>query len=222
MQDTEFDFNLLIAAMGELAMRSLATLVPVFFALFASGLAVDYYFAEYSFAGLFAGVLQFVISYFLVKGLARHSGLLSEGDAGPGFAAYFGVSFVIGLGTTVGFLLLVLPGFFLAVRWMLAFPFLFSGETYEGSNGAIGSSWEMTRAVFWKLLAGYIVSIVLFAISLYAYYMYGSVFDQTIGLIWLGVANLASAASTIYMLVLAFASFLLLRGDNEELARIFA
>ena len=85
MQDTEFDFNLLIAAMGELAMRSLATLVPVFFALFASGLAVDYYFAEYSFAGLFAGVLQFVISYFLVKGLARHSGLLSEGDAAPGF-----------------------------------------------------------------------------------------------------------------------------------------
>jgi hypothetical protein len=41
-------------------------------------------------------------------------------------------------------------------------------------------------------------------------------------LMWIGVANLASATSTIYMLVLGFASFLLLRNDDEELARIFA
>jgi hypothetical protein len=157
-----------------------------------------------------------------VKGLAQHSGLLAEGEEGPGFGSYFGMSFVIGLGTSVGYLLLVLPGIFLSIRWMLAFPFLFSGKTYEGSDGAIGSSWAMTGPVFWKLLAGYIVSIVFTAIGIYAYVLYAGAFDPTMKHVWLAVAAIANAASTIYMLVLAFASFLLLRNDNEELARIFA
>lgn len=222
MQDTEFDFNVLIDAMGELARRSLATLVPVFLALVAVSLTVDFYFAEYALASFFVAVIQFVISYFLAKGLARHSGLLAEGDEGPGFWAYFGVSFVIGLGTSVGYLLLVLPGIFLSVRWMLAFPFLFSGETYDGSTGSISSSWAMTGPVFWKLLAAYIVSIVLLAISMYAYYLYASTLDPATEFVWLSVANVASAASTIYMLVLGFAAFLSLRTDKEELERIFA
>lgn len=222
MQDRELDFNVLIDAMGELARRSLVTLVPVFVALVALGLTVDFYYADYSIASLFVGVAQLVISYFLMKGLARHSGLLAEGEEGPGFMAYFGVSLAIGLGTALGFLLLVLPGIFLSVRWMLAFPFLFSGETYEGSSGSISSSWEMTRPVFWKLLAGYIVSIVFLAISLYAYYHYAIALDRTTELVWLSVANVAGAASTIYMLVLGFAAFLVLRTDREELERVFA
>jgi hypothetical protein len=39
MQEREFDFNLLIGAMGELALRSLATLIPVLLALVGSSFA---------------------------------------------------------------------------------------------------------------------------------------------------------------------------------------
>jgi hypothetical protein len=218
----EFDFNLLIEAMSELVKRSLATLVPVFIALVASGLAVDYYLADYSWANLCVGVLQFVICYYLVKGLARHSGLLADGDEGPGFGAYFGLSFVIGLGTTLGYLLLVLPGIFLAVRWSLAFPFLFAGENYEGRDGAIGSSWAITGTVFWQILAAYSAAIVLTVISLFAYYQTGIAAGGAPLLAWLAVGNVTSAASTTFALVLGFASFLLLRTDREELTRIFA
>ncbi|RJY08670.1 hypothetical protein D6201_04220 [Aurantiacibacter aquimixticola] len=201
--------------MLELARRSLATIVPVFFALFAVGFAIEFYFPDGIWIGIVIAIAQFVICYFLAKGLAQHVGLIGEGETGPGFGSYFGVAFLVGLGTAIGFLLLVIPGIVLTVRWLLAFPAVFAG-----GNSPISKSWEMTGPVFWKLLAAYIIGMLLIGVTFLAYsYAYDA--DQTVHIAALAVANAAAAANSIYSFLLGFAGFVLLRDDSAALEEVF-
>ena len=73
-----------------------------------------------------------------------------------------------GLGIAAGFLLLILPGFFIAVAWALAIPVLLS-EDARGSK-ALGRSYRLVRGNWWKtfgtlILAGIIVGLVQSALS---------------------------------------------------------
>jgi len=222
MEYDDFELGALINAIGELARRSLGTLVPVFFAIFALGFAVDYFFGDAIWAGVVVGIGQFVIGYFFAKELARDAGLLAPGAIGPGFGAYFGVSFLVGLGTGIGYLLLIIPGIFLQIRWMFAFPILFSPEDNAQGTDSIARSWAMTGKVFWKLLAGWVMGLIFTAIAFYAYIYWAFVPDQPTHLLGLAVANAATAASAVYALLLGFAAFLLSRNDRAELERIFA
>src|SRR5690606_15174724 len=93
----------------------------------ACGFLVDIVLEETSAAGLLNSVVGFVASYFLMRALMGGSGLLPEGETG-GFWAYFGVSFVAGLGIGLGFVLLVVPGVILLVRWSPALALVMSKD----------------------------------------------------------------------------------------------
>ena len=67
-------------------------------------------------AGLVAG-------FFLSLAMLGRSGLMSE-DGRPRFGAYFGLSILSGLGILMGFILLLVPGLLLLIRWLPAFGFL--------------------------------------------------------------------------------------------------
>ena len=219
----DFEFPELIEAMGELVRKGLPTILPVLFALVALGFGVDYVLGDETGSVLIISIGQFVISYFLVVGLARDSGLLGENEDGPGFGSYFGLAFVMGLGIGVGFLLLVIPGIFLTIRWLLAFPILFSPDDYgEEGKGSLGQSFAWTGPVAWKLTAAWIIGFLLSGVSLLAYSWMGFAPDQMTMIIGYGVANLAAALNTVYTLVLGFAAFLLLRDDKAELEEVFS
>ena len=219
----DFEFPDLISSMGTLVQACLPTIIPVYFALFALGFGVDYLMGEEAFAGVIVAVGQFVISYFLVVGMARNSGVLTEGEAGPGFGSYFGLSFIMGIGITVGYFLLVIPGIFLTIRWLLAFPILFSPNDYgEDGKGALGQSFAWTAPVAWKLTAAWLLGALLMGISIYAYFWVGEGLDETRVMVGYGIANAAAAANTIYTLVLGFGAFLLLRDDRAELEEVFS
>lgn len=221
MDGDKLDIGTLFYAMRELALRSMPVLLPVFLLLTAVGLLFDYFLPDLAGAQLILAVTQFVLSYFLVKGLAVHSDLLEEGAIGPGFGAYFGVSFMMGIGVSLGFLLLVIPGIILTVRWLLAFPALFNPEGYSSDRGALLQSWDMTGPVFWKLLPPYLFGLAFLGISLGAYRQVEEGAGDTMTLAALAVANLASATSTVFNLLLGFAAFLLLHVDRDDLARVF-
>ncbi|WAT18585.1 hypothetical protein OZN62_03110 [Aurantiacibacter sp. MUD11] len=217
-----FEFDELLAKMIELAQRSLVSLAPLFVVLTAVGLGVDYYLSDSTFAGLFLTIFQFVLSYFFVKKLAEVVGFIEEGEIGPGFGAYFGLSFVMGLGTGIGFLLLVLPGMYLTIRWILAYPMLFAPRE-SGGNPAepLRASWQATGPVFWKLAVAYLFSLVALALTFYIYWDPG--FDELLRpqLIPLAIANVLSSAVLIYNIILGFAAFLLVSGDIHETVEVF-
>ena len=60
---------------------------------------------------------------------------------------------------TIGFLLLILPGIYLSVRWYL-FPWVLVDKGV-GPFEALRQSWEMTRGSFWNLfLLGFLLCVI--------------------------------------------------------------
>lgn len=75
---------------------------------------------------------------------------------------------LVALGATVGFLLLIIPGIYILVAWVLAIPVLLS-EDARGSK-ALGRSYRLVRGNWWKtfgtlLIAGIIVGLIQAALS---------------------------------------------------------
>jgi len=169
VHNDDFELSQLFTAMGALIRQSLGTMIAVFFAISAVGAVIDYYFLDEYWSAFVIILAQFIICYFFVRELARESSLLGESSAGPGFAAYFGLSFVLGIGTTLGYVLLIIPGIILQIRWLLAMPLLFLPEATSSANDCISNSWRMTGKVFWKLLAGWIIGLFFTALSIYPY-----------------------------------------------------
>lgn len=80
----------------------------------------------------------------------------------------FWVLLLAGLGMFAGFLLLIIPGIFIAIAWALAIPVLLS-EDARGSK-ALGRSYRLVRRHWWKtfgtlIVAGIVVGIVQAALS---------------------------------------------------------
>lgn len=221
-EQADFTFDALIGAIRELGMRSLATIVPVLVVMVGVGIVGDYYFLDASWYNFAWAIAQFLICYALVRGLARHAGLIEEGGADAGFGGYFVVSFLMGIGISFGYLLLVVPGIVLTVRWLFAFPLLFADRDFSDSRGALSRSWDMTGKIFWKLLAAYCVSLVLMGLGVAAYLYPGELASDTAFLVSISLANCANSAATIFDILLGFAAFMLMRNDKEELAQIFS
>lgn len=65
------------------------------------------------------------------------------------YGFFVGVNLVMGLALSFGFMLCLIPGIFLAVRWMFT-PVIAATEDVTFSE-AFGLSWEMTKGHFWEL-----------------------------------------------------------------------
>lgn len=222
MDNQEFEMADLFSAMAELAKRGLRTLIPVFAAIFILGLAIDYYLGDTLWGSFIIVIGQFAIGYFFAKELARDAGMIGESEHGAGFGQYFGASFLMSIGIILGFMLLILPGIYLQLRWTLAIPVLFSRTESDNWGAAINRSWELTSAVVLKLAAAWLIGMLLTALSFYAYWTWAFTDVGEPRLVGLAVANAATAASVIYFLVMGFAAFLLLRTDKDELQKVFA
>lgn len=57
-------------------------------------------------------------------------------------------SILIMLAVTLGMILLIIPGIFLAVRWAMTFPAIVFER--EGPAGGPGRSWRLTKGHFWR------------------------------------------------------------------------
>lgn len=96
------------------------------------------------------GALDLILGYLLVANMLRMGGLAPDGLKG-GLFSYFLVWLVSGLGLALGILLLVIPGIYLAVRWMPALSYALVGD--QGVNGSLRSAWDATSQAFWPILA---------------------------------------------------------------------
>ncbi|MDN3645648.1 hypothetical protein QWY75_05435 [Pontixanthobacter aestiaquae] len=117
---------------------------------------------------LLVGVIGLVAGYYLMTNMLIKSGLVTDGMRGS-FGAYFGVGIVVGIGTTIGLLLLIIPGLLLIVRWMPAYGYVLADG--ESVSDALGKSWDVTGDHFWPIaiIAGALVTIALSPVAVAAF-----------------------------------------------------
>ena len=90
-------------------------------------------------------LLSFVgigLNFFLLYSLTQSSDARGE-KTHTGIIAYFGLSILHSVAISIGLILLILPGLYLALRWLPAFARLL--KSHEGVVEALGWSWDRTK-----------------------------------------------------------------------------
>lgn len=112
-----------------------------------------------------AAVVTPLISILLLRAGAEHDTDLrtDTGDLYRIASVYFlpmlGLLVLFGVVVGMGFLALIVPGIYLAVRLYLATPVLvIEGETI---TGALARSWRLTRGATWRLLGAIVLTILI-------------------------------------------------------------
>ena len=126
-----------------------------------------------SWAPLAGGLVSLVTTYILQGALTRASvddlskkGVSIGAALGDGLRYFFPlfiVALLVGLGTLIGLILLVIPGLFLMVRWAVSAPAALIER--EGPTHSIGRSAELTEGHRWAIF-GLVLLYVVFAYAI--------------------------------------------------------
>lgn len=165
--------------------------------------------------GLVAAIVSLVAGYWLLTRL-----LAVRGRFQPGvnrFWPYLGMVILSGLATILGFILLIVPGVILMIRWSSASGFLI-GEG-QGVEQSLRSSWEATRGHSWTLFgAGLIVILGVLAVA-GTVGGFAGVLGATVGE---AVAAIVEAATNTVTTALTIAIYVLVHDQSGELGEVFA
>jgi len=133
------------------------------------------------------------------------------------FWLYLGMTILSTIGLIIGFILLIIPGIILAVRWSAASGFLVSGR--EGVIDSLKASWEATRGNGLTIfLAGLVLFIVLVLIIGIITGVISFV-NVTLGGI---VGSLLEAFTNAIMPAFGVAIYCLVQNDGEQLEEVFS
>jgi Membrane domain of glycerophosphoryl diester phosphodiesterase len=192
--------------------------------LTALGVAMD--------SGGLGATLLFFSAWFLLQTIIT-SNLMNKLDLVAGgewrsnrFGAVFGVSMLSGIGILFGYLLLIIPGIILTVRWMVCVPSVIG--TADGVGEAIRDSWEKTRGHFWPLFFASLIALlpVALVMAITGYYGFQEAQAGRVDLLnstWMSVGtNLVSTLSSILNWHLAVAAYEAIATPRETLEEIFA
>lgn len=85
--------------------------------------------------------------------------------ASPYILPVIGASILAGIGITIGFILLIVPGLILLTFWCLIIPFIVLGGS--GVFASFGNSWRTVRGYAWRVFGTYVlVFLILIAFSI--------------------------------------------------------
>lgn len=149
---------------AEIVRGNAAMALAALAALVALAVGMDMAMGPDGTGNLFVTGLATVLAQYLITRtvMEKRSLQAPSGYRAAGFAAVFGVCVLSNIGIILGFVLLIVPGVYLAIRWFAAVPALF-GEQVD-VTGALGESWEKTKghgsAIFGALVVVYLPLIV--------------------------------------------------------------
>lgn len=144
--------------------------------------------------------------------------MLGKGDVSGRYLGFIGMAIVTFLGVGLATILLILPGLFVAARWLMA-PCIYLDQQ-RGVFDALGESWNRTRGNTKQVILAillFLVVIVLLAlviggvISLFgAPALLGHLTDAVVG-----------EVATVILIGMSVTTYGLLSGQGEELASVF-
>ncbi len=193
--------------------------IIVLVSLTALAAAIDLYDAyqgEESNNSIALNIGQLIAFYYLLLGIVRKNGL-REGTITAG-GTYFGIALLAALGTIFGFLLLIVPGVFLLIRWGPAYGYaLVEGESVTQS---FSSSMSDTAGHEWPILIAYLVPFGFYVIGLGALF---AGYDQTFEMFepFLILGNAVLYAGSVIFTAMGIAIFSLLNPAEESLTDVF-
>lgn len=195
------------------AMPSVATYIAL---VTIGGVFVDQS-EDFAVANLGLSIASLVLGYWVVISMLRDGGLAQDGLA-AGFGAYFGLSFLSGVGTLLGLLVLVVPGLLLLIRWAPLFGYgLIDGD---GVGEAFSKSWRSTDGHFAPIAMAMVTPLILYAGALGVYFFATDELGR-VAMVPAVAANLAMALAGATMIAIGIAVYSLVRDVTGELTEVF-
>jgi len=204
--------------MGELARRAPTITFGTLLAI-AAGYTVLDQIAPKAASLVNIGVGVFVQYAFLAALLAPK---FPPEDTKPRYGSMLGMSLFSGLGIVIGFVLLIVPGIYVAARWSLAGAFVVA--RHERAAASLSASWEATRDNWWPFVLVYLVGLALMgaSIAMVLFAANQALPDSPVPLIQSALTNLLVAAISVGGWLVAAAGFQLLVERAGEFESVFS
>ena len=215
MDDTKVDVGDLLAALAEQLRENKVTALSAIVILIAGNLALDKY-SSTSFAP--AGFLSLAMQIFVTRGALQRTGLIGS-KAPAKFLSLWGMTIVSSIAILLGCVLLLLPGIYLAARWMIAAPAIIGEDLSAGAG--MRESWERTRDSVWPI-AGALVIVVGggFVAAMIPVMVYGEGQEPSIAT---AIGYLLAFTGSVSGWLMAVGAYQMLSGHGQdELAEVFA
>lgn len=165
-----------------------------------------FYYDEPRIYGLL-GIVGWAFGYLLFVGIMQAAGYFRDGKK-TGVGTYFVLGMAIGIPVAIGFILLIIPGLYLRMRWLPAFSRAMATE--DGVTNSMRWSWNQSKPHQAALSLAMIPPVFLFVLPVglqRAYEVFYEFLDWN-GYVALSVvSNLASSLATAWFTVLGAAVY---------------
>ena len=160
-------------------------------------------------------VVSLVLYYWLYAAMLRRTASPSFGRILP----FLGIYILSALGIGFGFVLLIVPGLILIVRWVAVLPVVLAED--RPAMDSFGDSWEMTRGHFWSILGAIVI---LFVMAIIVAGIFGGAAivlggEGSVGA--LAIDSLVEQATSTLFVAFAVAAYRLMHHTSEELTEMF-
>lgn len=196
------DVSRLLAQTGRTIGRDPAAAAIVLILLTGLGIAGDMAPPDAAVLALFGtSIASFAAQYILTRRVMRRDGLLMSGVSGA-VAAMFGLGIVSNMAIGLGFLLLVVPGWWLAARWIAAVPVLFAEE--PGVMAALDISAARMRPMIPATMVAILIVYLPFVVAMAWSVLEGDVETSAATSVLTNLAISASQVGAWYLAVAAY------------------
>lgn len=167
---------------------------------------------------LLVNIIALVAGYLLLIEIIKASRLAPDGPTN-GFGTYFGLGILTGLAIAFGFILLIVPGVFLLVRWSAIYGFAFAGG--KGVTEAMGASWDATKEHFWPILLALLLPMAVYIVALLVMFMGLDEAAETSSIGAALVSNVLLYSASVASTLLGLGIYSLVSGGEHGLADVF-
>jgi len=136
------------------------------------------------------------------------------------YGAMFIAGLLGGLGTLVGFVLLIVPGFFLIAAWSVTTPFIVVED--KSGTAALGASWRATAASRMSIVLVVLLGCAVLGIGFAGLFLFTGLSEDTLGVAGTIYVNLLATTITVAGWVLAVAVYRLVVPYSGGFREVFA
>ncbi|MEO0461556.1 MAG: hypothetical protein AAF127_00365 [Pseudomonadota bacterium] len=187
------------------------------------GLGFGLFFGEDLLSGGLLGV-AIAISYFVVIVLLSYwlcAGMVRRAVA-PDFdkiAPFIGIYILSSIGIGFGFLLLIVPGIILSIRWLIVLPLLLGANI--PAMDTFGESFMETRTSAWSIFAVALIIFVVAIALIYSSELFGLTLGGPLAIPATLLTALVETVLGVVFLAFSVGVFRLLTGDTKGLTEVF-
>lgn len=160
-------------------------------------------------------IMGVALNFWLYAGMVKQT-------ASPGFARFLpwvGIYILASLGIIFGFVLLIVPGVILIVRWTITLPLVIEGRM--PAMDTFGASWDRTKECAWSIFGGLVILFILFSILSTIVAGGAIAIGGAFGIGAAAITALSEAVSTVLFTAFAVGAYRLLDDNTDALTEVF-